>query len=40
VSGEASWIGDALMVEIGYFPDLADAAIDAGFLFERNAYPD
>jgi hypothetical protein len=39
VSPESSWSGDMLIVEMGYFAGLADAAIDAGFLFEREAYP-
>jgi len=39
VSPEASWAGEALMVEMRYFGDLADAVIDAGFLFEREAHP-
>lgn len=30
---------DELVVEMRYFPDLADAIIKAGFLFERNAFP-
>jgi hypothetical protein len=38
VSADASWIGEMLIVEMSYFPDLADAAIDAGFRFEREAY--
>ena len=37
-AAEASWVGDALAVEMRYFPALADAIIDAGFLFEREAY--
>lgn len=36
---EASWDGDALLVEMRYFPDLADAAIAAGLTFERDARP-
>lgn len=39
VGEEATWDGDALIVEHRYFPDLADAIIDAGFTFERAAYP-
>ncbi len=35
VSSEASWRQGALVVEIRYFAGLADAAIDAGLLFER-----
>lgn len=34
----ASWVGDSLVVEMRYFPDIADAIIDAGFVFERDAY--
>jgi hypothetical protein len=36
---EASWDGEALIVEPRYFPDLADAAIAAGHRFERDAFP-
>lgn len=39
VSGEATWVGDRLVVEQRYFPGLVDAIIDAGFLFERDALP-
>ena len=39
VDREATWQGDELVVEMRYFPDLADAIIEAGFLFERNAFP-
>lgn len=35
VSEEFSWTGETLAVEMPYFPDLVDAMIDAGFLFER-----
>ena len=38
VSRESSWVGEMLVVETRYFADIADAAIDAGFLFERQAY--
>ena len=34
---EASWDGDALIVEMRYFPAIADAAIAAGLTFERDA---
>lgn len=37
VSDESSWNGDALVVEMRYFADLADAIIGAGFTFERDA---
>lgn len=36
---EATWLGDSLIVELRYFPALADAIIDAGFLFERHTLP-
>lgn len=36
---EATWLGETLIVELRYFPALADAAIGAGFLFERHALP-
>lgn len=39
VAEESSWDGDALVVEMRYFPDLADAIIAAGFTFERDARP-
>lgn len=39
VAEESTWIGDAVAVEMRYFPDLADAIIVAGFLFERDALP-
>ena len=38
-SDEASWDGDALVVELRYFPVVADAAIDAGLTFEREELP-
>ena len=34
---EASWDEEALVVELRYFPELADAAIAAGLTFERDA---
>lgn len=34
---EASWDGEALVLEIRYFPGIAEAAITAGFTFERDA---
>lgn len=34
---EASWMGPCLMVEMRYWRDLADAAIEAGLTFERDA---
>ena len=37
--GEASWDGDSLIVELRYFPSIADAAIAAGLTFEREALP-
>lgn len=36
---EATWLGEALVVEMRYFPALADAIIAAGFLFERDPLP-
>jgi hypothetical protein len=36
---ETSWDGDALIVELRYFPSVADAAIVAGLTFEREALP-
>jgi len=39
VSNEATWNGDRLVIEMRYFPALADAIIAAGFSFERNALP-
>ena len=39
VSREATWDADRLVIEMRYFPALADAIIAAGFLFERNALP-
>lgn len=38
VDEEATWLGGMLVVEMRYFPDVAEAIIEAGFLFERNAY--
>ena len=35
---ESTWLGDTLVVEMRYFPEIAEAIIEAGFLFERNAY--
>ncbi len=37
VGEETSWDGEALVVEMRYFPELADAIIAAGFSFERDA---
>lgn len=39
VGGESQWAGPALVVEMRYFPQLADAIIAAGFLFERDPFP-
>ncbi len=39
VDTEASWVGKSLVVEPRYFPSPADAIIAAGFLFERDAFP-
>ena len=35
----AIWNGDELVVEMRYFPNRAEAIIAAGFLFERNSFP-
>ncbi len=37
VHREATWQGDELIVEMRCFPDLAEAIIETGFLFESNA---
>jgi len=39
VLNEATWNGDSVVIEMRYFPALADAIIAAGFSFERNALP-
>lgn len=39
VAEPTTWDGDALLVEMRYFADLADAIIAAGFAFERDALP-
>ena len=39
VSGEATWLGPTLAVELNYFPALAEAIIEAGFSFEPDALP-
>lgn len=36
---EASWMGPCLMIEMRYWPELAEAAIAAGLTFERDAMP-
>src|SRR3546814_13192137 len=36
-TGEASWDGNALVVELRYFPAPADGAIAAGLTFERRS---
>lgn len=38
-AAEASWAGDALIIELRYFPAIADAAIDAGLTFEHETSP-
>lgn len=38
-NSEATWIGETLVVELRFFPGIADAIIAAGFLFERHALP-
>ena len=37
-SAESTWLDQTLVVEMRYFPDIAEAIIEQGFLFERNAY--
>lgn len=39
VGEEASWQDGALVVEMRYFPPLADAIIAEGFTFERDKLP-
>lgn len=39
VADESSWDGAAVVVEMRYFADIADAIIAAGFTFERDALP-
>lgn len=39
VDDEATWVGPTLVVEMPYFPEIAEAIIAAGFLFERDAFP-
>ncbi|WP_181008506.1 hypothetical protein [Sphingomonas montanisoli] len=39
LADSAQWVGDAVAVEMRYFAPLADAIIAAGFLFERDAFP-
>lgn len=34
---EAMWLGPSLVVEMRYWPQLAEAAIEAGLTFEREA---
>lgn len=36
---ETTWVGPAVAVEMRYFPALADRIIEAGFLFEREPFP-
>lgn len=38
VSSVSTWLDDTLIVEMRYFPDVAEAIIEAGFLFERNLH--
>ena len=38
VTGEVSWLGEDLVVELRFFPALADAILEAGFRFEGNAW--
>ena len=39
VGDDATWAGNRLVVEIRFFPTLADTIIEAGFLFERDPLP-
>jgi hypothetical protein len=39
VTPEASWLDGRLTIEPRYFPDLAEAIIEAGFLFESDIWP-
>lgn len=39
VDDEARFLGETLVVEMRYFPPLADAIIAAGFTFERDPRP-
>ncbi len=36
---ESTWDEDTLIVELRYFPALANAISAAGFMFEREAFP-
>ena len=36
---EATWHGDELVVLMRDFADLAETVVEAGFLFERNSFP-
>lgn len=37
-SAEATWSGESLVVELRFFPGIADAIIDTELTFERDAY--
>lgn len=39
VAEDSAWDGDALVLEMRCFPDIADAAIAQGLTFERDALP-
>jgi hypothetical protein len=39
IGDESTWIGDTLIIEERFFPDIADAIMAAGFLFERTSLP-
>lgn len=39
VDDEATWLGEALVVEERYFFAIADGIMDAGFTFERPPLP-
>ncbi|MGI4880732.1 MAG: hypothetical protein ACRYG4_24980 [Janthinobacterium lividum] len=38
VSVDSTWLDKTLVIEMRYFPDIAEAIIENGFLFERNVY--
>ena len=38
-SGDVTWLGDDVVVEMRYFAFLADGIMAAGFTFERDALP-
>jgi hypothetical protein len=40
IDSEAQWNDGRLVIELRYFPPIADAIVDAGFLFEGDAGPE